>query len=406
MKTQLTQQEYRKTELGQLPKDWDVVKITGVVEFERGSEPGSDNYNDRGQGIRFLRVSDISGNRKEFIYTISKNIKLCSPEDVLITFDGSPGIVKKGFNGAYSSGIRKVKIINKDTHLDYIYYILLTDSVQGIIEKYSAGVTIKHASKSIPHIIIPLPQIQEQQKIAFVLSTIQEAGEKTENVINSLKELKKSLMKHLFTYGAVSFEDTEKVKLKEIDGENIPENWEILKFGELGDYTTGKLNSEAGIKFGKYPFFTCSQETFRIDSYSFDQEALLLAGNNARGIYSVKYYSGKFDAYQRTYVLTIKDKTKVDYHYLLYELTRKLETLRGQSLGSTTKYITAGIITNLEIVLPSLPEQQQIASILSTVDEKIESEENKKNALDELFKSMLHNLMTAKIRVEELEMQT
>ncbi|MFQ3579397.1 MAG: restriction endonuclease subunit S [Bacteroidales bacterium] len=165
--------DYKPTPLGPLPEDWEVVKIQNLVEFERGSEPGSKSYNDKGKGIRFLRVSDISGNREEFIFTTSNNIKKCLPDDILITFDGSPGIVKKGFSGAFSSGIRKINIISNFLCRGYTFYVLQADFVQKVILKHSTGVTIKHASKAIPHILIPLPPLEEQKKIAYVLSVIQ-----------------------------------------------------------------------------------------------------------------------------------------------------------------------------------------------------------------------------------------
>ena len=80
-------------------------------------------------------------------------------------------------------------------------------------------------------------------------------------------------------------------------------SWRECKLGEIATYRTGKLNSNASTENGKYPFFTCSPITAKIDNYAFDEEALLLAGNNANGIFSLKYYKGKFNAYQRTYLI-------------------------------------------------------------------------------------------------------
>jgi type I restriction enzyme S subunit len=121
---------------------------------------------------------------------------------------------------------------------------------------------------------------------------------------------------------------------------------------------------------------------------------VLLSGNNARGIYSVKYYKGKFDAYQRTYVITVKDTKRLSYRYFLYDLLLRLELLRRQSIGATTKYLTASIIKNLGLTLPPLSEQLMISSVLWACDEKIAALEQETALLGELFHAMLDELMT------------
>ena len=240
------------------------------------------------------------------------------------------------------------------------------------------------------------PPLPEQRAIAYVLQTIQEAKFARQHEIALERERKAVLMDYLFSYGTKS----EPRKQTEI-GET-PESWGVVRLGDLCTFTTGKLNSEKAIEDGQYPFFTCSQETFRIDSYAFDQEAILLSGNNARGIFSVKYYKGKFDAYQRTYVITIKDTKRLSYRYFLYDLFLKLELLRRQSIGATTKYLTAAIIRNLELTLPPLSEQLMISSVLWSCDKKITTLEQEMGYLDELSHTMLDELMTGQRSVVPL----
>lgn len=141
-------------------------------------------------------------------------------------------------------------------------------------------------------------------------------------------------------------------------------HYPIVELGSITNITTGKLNSNAAVEDGKYPFFTCSKEVFRIDNYAFDCEALLLAGNNAAGIFDVKHYSGKFNAYQRTYVITIKEEfeRKVLYTYLKHLLEMHLELLRANSLGSNTRYLVLGMITSLKVPLPPLSIQEEIVA--------------------------------------------
>lgn len=168
------------------------------------------------------------------------------------------------------------------------------------------------------------------------------------------------------------------------------EEWKEYRLGDVIEFKTGKLNSNAAISKGKYPFFTCSPGVLSINEYAFDQKAILLAGNNAEGNFNIKYYEGKFNAYQRTYVINPTTEN-VDIKYLYYCLGLSLKSLKSISQGTSTKFLTATIINNLPIKLPSIRSQKQIVSILSSLDEKIELNrrinENLEQQSQALFKS-------------------
>lgn len=168
------------------------------------------------------------------------------------------------------------------------------------------------------------------------------------------------------------------------------EEWKEYRLGDVIEFKTGKLNSNAAISKGKYPFFTCSPEVLSINEYAFDQKAILLAGNNAEGNFNIKYYEGKFNAYQRTYVINPTTEN-VDIKYLYYCLGLSLKSLKSISQGTSTKFLTATIINNLPIKLPSIRSQKQIISILSSLDNKIELNrrinENLEQQAQALFKS-------------------
>ncbi|BAD75666.1 type I restriction-modification system specificity protein [Geobacillus kaustophilus HTA426] len=160
--------------------------------------------------------------------------------------------------------------------------------------------------------------------------------------------------------------------------------WREVSLGEILEFKTGKLNSNQAVEGGKYPFFTCSPTTLRIDRYSFDTEAVLLAGNNANGIYAVKYYKGKFDAYQRTYVITPKDWETVDLRYMYYQIKLIGETLTQQSLGTATKFLTLSLLNSIKINLPPISIQRKIATILGSIDDKIELNLKMNQTLEEM----------------------
>jgi len=155
----------------------------------------------------------------------------------------------------------------------------------------------------------------------------------------------------------------------------------------LGDYVivkTGKLDANASSTNGLYPFFTCSKEPLTIDTYSYDCECVLVAGN---GNLNVKYYFGKFDAYQRTYIIESQNKGNLLVRYLYYFLDKYVETLREQSIGGVIKYIKLGNITEADIPLPPLDEQRKIAAVLDKVSDLIAKRRQQLDKLDELVTS-------------------
>jgi type I restriction enzyme M protein len=141
------------------------------------------------------------------------------------------------------------------------------------------------------------------------------------------------------------------------------------KLGELCKIRTGKKDVNSGNENGKYPFFTCAKQHTYSDEYSFDAEAILIAGNGDVG--SVQYYSGKFEAYQRTYVLT--DWVGVEGRYLYFLLAGRLkETVSKQKLGNTMPYIKLGMLTDFEIPLTPVEEQQRIVGEIESYQKVID----------------------------------
>ena len=217
---------------------------------------------------------------------------------------------------------------------------------------------------ALKEIEISLPPLDAQHRIAAVLDKISGLIALRKRQLDTLDLLVKARFVELF------------------DGKGYP----TLKWNDVFNTTTGKLDSNAMVENGKYPFFTCAKEVYRIDKYAFDQEALLLAGNNAAGKYDVKYYKGKFNAYQRTYVLGLKEEWS--YQLFRYQLEDKLLYLQQQSLGGLTKYLTLKILGELEFIIPPMDKQNQFATFVeqtnkskSTIQQSLEQLETLKKAL-------------------------
>lgn len=168
----------------------------------------------------------------------------------------------------------------------------------------------------------------------------------------------------------------------------------VVKLGDYIKIQTGKLDANASNKNGTYPFFTCAVEPLQINTYAYDCECILVAGN---GDLNVKYYNGKFNAYQRTYIIEIKNK-ELDIRYLYHFLTKYIDILRKNSIGGVIKYIKLGDLTDIKLPLPSINKQQKIASILDKADEIRTKKKQANEKLDEFLKSTFADMFSDPIR--------
>lgn len=157
-----------------------------------------------------------------------------------------------------------------------------------------------------------------------------------------------------------------------------------VKLGDLTKIRTGKLDANASSSNGEYPFFTCSKEPLCIDSYSYDCECVLVAGN---GDLNVKYYHGKFDAYQRTYIIEDNGSGQLYMPYLYYFMDSYVEELRKLSIGGVIKYIKLGNLTDALIELPEINNQKAVVNILNKAKCVLTYRQQQLQKLDELVKA-------------------
>lgn len=256
------------------------------------------------------------------------------------------------------------------------------------VESLTSGATRKRISrKNLGLVDIPTPPIPEQKRIVTILdqafADIEQARAKTEQNLKNARELFESY-------------------LQQVSGEKKP-------LGEFVNIKTGKLNSNAAVEGGEYPFFTCSRDIFAINQFSFDCEAILLAGNNASGDFNVKHYKGKFDAYQRTYVITINDENTLLYHFLYYQMLKSLKELKVSSVGAGTKFLKLGMIKDLKISIPPINTQREILETLLVLKDDVDKLENiyktKIASLDEIKKSILQKAFSGEL-TKTLEVDT
>ena len=170
--------------------------------------------------------------------------------------------------------------------------------------------------------------------------------------------------------------------------------------GDLVNIKTGKLDANQADENGKYPFFTCSKEISKINSYSYDCECVLVAGN---GDLNVKYHNGKFEAYQRTYILTSTDVNTLSNKYIYWFMNRYIVQLRNQSIGGVIKYIKLGDLTNISLNLPTLDVQKRIVGIFESIERLISKKVFILKGLDDLIKSRFDELFLNTHSIETME---
>ena len=229
----------------------------------------------------------------------------------------------------------------------FLYYYLSSPSTYLKFKNMAVGGVVNNLnSEMVRGVTVPVPSMKEQLDIVSVLDKVTEMIALRKAQLAKLDELVKARFVEMFG-----------------DTEINPYKFPVRYWNEVFITTTGKLDSNAMVDGGQYPFFTCAKEHFWIDKYAFDCEALLLAGNNAAGVYDVKHYKGKFNAYQRTYVLQLLDKS---WSYLLFkrQLEDKLIFLQNQSKGTNTRYLTLGILSELRFVIPPKELQREFATFV------------------------------------------
>ncbi|EEO1466547.1 restriction endonuclease subunit S [Providencia rettgeri] len=256
----------------------------------------------------------------------------------------------------------------------------------------SSSSMVKITKSVVEKAPVLLPPLLEQRKIAQILSTWDRGIATTEKLIDVSKQQKKALMQHLLT-GKKRLIDPETGKA--FEGE-----WEEVKLTELCKIGTGKKDANHGSSSGKYPFFTCAKRPILSSSYSYDFEALLIAGNGVIG--TTHYYKGKFEAYQRTYILSEFRAVFVAYlhHWINFYLKRDVD--REKQHGAMP-YIKVGMLQNFKVKLGSYSEQQKIASVLTSADKEVELLEAKLAHFKQEKKALMQQLLTGKRRVKVAE---
>ena len=176
----------------------------------------------------------------------------------------------------------------------------------------------------------------------------------------------------------------------------LPEGWAWARLGNITDITTGRLDANAQVEDGVYPFFTCGEEVLQTDTFAFDCDAVLLGGNNAVGDFKMHRFSGKFNAYQRVYVITAYALLDTDYIY--NHIQYYLPMLKEMSIGSQTRYLKLGMVTELLISIPPLNTQKFLSNKIKELLNYCDEIEANKSSLNDLLINTKSKILDLAIR--------
>ena len=378
------------SEFKNLPSGWKVVRLGDVCDFYKGKGISKDDISENGIScIRYGELYTTYSERIDEIYSKTNlnpsELFLSKCNDIIIPCSGETAqdIAKAScvlLDGIALSGDLNV-LRTRENGIFLSYYLNVIAKKD--IAKIAQGVSIVHLYASeLKNLKIKIPSVDEQKKIVEILSTWDEAINLTINLIESKKQFKKALMQNLLTA---------KIRFPQ-----FKEKWKEIKLGEICEIQTGKLNANAMIQGGRYKFFTCAKEVFEIDDYAFDTEAIL-AGNGENVGY-IHYFNGKFNAYQRTYVLDKFTENILFIKYFLeFALKRKIEI---EKKDGNTPYIVLSTIFGFIVKLPNLKEQQKIAEVLTACDDEINLLNLKLENLKKQKQGLMQKLLSGKVIIE------
>jgi len=365
-------------------KGWRTVKISDFCDITRGGSPRPIHDFLSEAGTPWVKISDATESGSRYIQKTKEYIKpegeaksrVVYPGDFILSNSATPGLPRfMKIRACIHDGWLLIRNI-KDVDELFLYYLLLTER-EALLVQGNGSIFTNLKTEILKEHKVLLPPLPEQKAIASVLSSLDDKIDLLHRQNKTLEAMAETLFRQWFV-------------------EEADEGWEEVTLGDFFPVVTGKRDANFGTDDGLYPFFTCSQNPIKAPEYSFDGSAILLAGN---GDFNIKRYVGKFEAYQRTYVLIPSDITYFNFLYTLMKFY--LSEITGGHQGSVINFITKGMITGFKFNLPR--DRSCITNKLfqfNQIFEKIDNNSKKIRTLEKLRDTLLPKLMAGEVRVD------
>ena len=416
---------YKITEIGEIPEEWYISKLSELAQIKRGASPRPINnpkWFSEKKNVGWIRISDVTKTKKYLNSTeqylsdegVAKS-RLVKPNDLIMSICATVGKpIILNIDACIHDGFILFDDLNNSKIItDYLYYLLQKkeEEFKGMGQ---TGTQANLNTNIVGSTLIAIPTIKEQKKIASILSTVDEQIDNIDALIEKNKELKKGLMQTLLTKGIGH------TKFKKTEIGEIPEKWEVKNVSDVAEKVcvgfVGSLNK----------YYTSSEKGIpMIRTTNLSQKGLLLKDlkyvtnefhiKNKKSIVKKNDIlvarhgeSGKaclvdcdIDANCLNIVIIRPDTNTINPQYLKEIINSEsvIKQVNNSIVGSVQNVVNTKTIAELKMAIPSIEEQEKIVLILSEVDDKIEEYENKKQKLEEIKKGLMQQLLTGKIRV-------
>ena len=344
--------------------EWEEHYLSDYLDFKNGLNPKPERF---GKGIRFISVMDILNNAVITNDCIRASVDVSEEELLSFCVENGDILFQRSSETLEDVGRANVYMDNKPAVFGgfvirgkkkaeynplFFRYLLASPFARKKIIPMGAGAQhFNIGQEGLNKVKLHFALLDEQKKIARLLSLLDERIAIQNKIIEKLQSLIKGIAQHW---------------IKNITSRSI-----YVKLGDICQITTGKLDANAQVDNGIYPFFTCAEHPFTIDSFAFDTEALLISGNGANLGY-INYYNGKFNAYQRTYVLDLFSENIQYIKWVLKVLLPKRIAIEKSS--SNTPYILLSTLSDLMLPIPSKENQYHIAELMQSLERKLSSQ--------------------------------
>ena len=387
------------------------LTVKNVVNINKSTLSSKENWST----LKYLDTGNITENQIDTLQIFQKGEKLPSrakrkvEKGTIIYSTVRPNQKHFGYFDTYSNdlvvstGFATLDVIDPRVNSKYLYYLLTQNSVISQLQSIGENSTSSYPSirpEDIGNLSFMFPDIDIQNKITNILSAIDDKIQINNQINQELEVMAKTLYDYWFVQ--FDFPDQNGNPYKSSGGKmvyhpelkrEIPEGWGVTKVGEL-QIATGKRDANFGTENGKYDFWTTANSPIKADEFSFEGKAILIAGN---GNFYVNFTEGKFEAYQRTYVIQSEDENMLIFMYMA--CLQSVEKLRKGSNGSIIKYITIGDVNNI-----ASPYNKNVVNefvrIYSPLIDLISKNKRQNQELTQLRDWLLPMLMNGQVKVE------